>query len=526
MDATHTDALDLAYGAVSHLKGMLDELGPLDVIDGRLFAGGVDLHDATALVEKVKAHLGFGCSIFFGDVRIATTAHVSGGAPGERAVGLRAQAKTTQQVFRCGKRYAGLTHILGNEWLIVYAPLRDRRDKIVGMLAAYRELSNFLHDLTLLDGTPEALILHDADGRVLDANRTACDMLALSKQELLDKSVHEFTTTAKPALLAVWSEVGTEPLRIESFWRRADVFEFPVELLMCRAEVLGSPMLLTICRDFTEPHAARERLRALNAKLVQSEKMAALGTLVAGVAHDMNTPLGVVRSGQQTIASAALKLREALAAKHPDTLETNAVARSIRVVEQTVGAVGEGADRLDGVVRRLRSFVRLDQAPLQDADLGNCIDEVLTLLRHRVPQSVTVTSERTELPRLRCHPAQLNQLLMNIVINAIEAVGDTGTLSVRASADREAVELTVEDDGPGIAAADIPNIFDPGFTTKGVGVGGGLGLAIAYQVAEIHGGSISVESSLGNGASFTTRLPLRGASTDEASENSRGETKA
>ena len=113
-----------------------------------------------------------------------------------------------------------------------------------------------------------------------------------------------------------------------------------------------------------------------------------------------------------------------------------------------------------------------------------------------------------DLPLVRCYPAEVNQLLMNVVVNALDAVGDSGTIAVRATADDECVQVVVEDDGDGIPAADLSNIFNPGFTTKGVSFGAGLGLAIAYQVAELHGGSISVESSPGAGARFTTRLPM------------------
>jgi len=509
MGAAGREALDLAYGAVSRLQTLLDGRGSLEVVDGELHAGGVVLTSGTALVDQVKAELGFGCSIFVGNVRIATTALTPDGSA--RALGMRASEKTTQQVVRCGKRFSGIGRILESEWVIVYAPLRDCSGKIVGMLAAYRHLGDFLHDLTLLDGTTEGLILHDGEGRIADANRAACDMLALSKQELLGKSMHEFTVTSDAALRAAWAEIGAAPLQLETYWRRSDVFEFPVELSVGRAELPGSTLLLTIARDFTEQHAARERLRALNAQLVQSEKMAALGKLVAGVTHDVNTPLGVIRSGHQTIAKAAAKLHTALRDNHPAALETNAVARSIRVIEQTMAAMDGGTARIDEVVRRLRSFARLDQGALQDVDLRTCIDEVLTILAHRVPDSVTVTTESAELPQVRCHPAEVNQLIMHLVVNALEAVGESGTVAVSASADDDLVELVVRDDGHGIAAPDLPNIFNPGFTTKGVGVGGGLGLAIAYQVAELHGGSISVESTQGAGACFTTRLPRTGA---------------
>jgi two-component system NtrC family sensor kinase len=180
--------------------------------------------------------------------------------------------------------------------------------------------------------------------------------------------------------------------------------------------------------------------------------------------------------------------------------------------------VGEGTDRIKQVLERLRSFARLDQGSLQNVNLRTCIEDVLALVRHRVPESVTVTCELGDLPPLRCYPADLNQLLMSLVVNALDAVGDRGTIAVRASAEGDGFLLVVEDDGPGIATPDLPNIFNPGFTTKGVGFGGGLGLAIAHQVAEFHGGHISVESVPGEGARFTTRLPSKGPSASAAGQ--------
>lgn len=506
MDASPTEALDLAYGAVSYLQELIDRQGRVELVAGKLMAGRVDLNRATALLARVKNELGFGCSIFRGNVRITTTVVVPAGT--ESALGLTASEQITQQVYRRGERFAGVTRVLWTDWVIVYAPLRDYQGKIVGMLAAYRELADFLHELGLLDGTPEALILHHPDGRIVDANRTACDMLALPKQDLLQKSVHDFTVTSEQPLQAAWAEIGDEPIRLESFWRRSDVFEFPVEFSVGRVEVRGTSLLLTIARDFTEQHAAREQLRALSAQLTQSEKMAALGKLVAGVTHDVNNPLGAIRSGHQTLTLAVAKLSKVLAEEHPAALETRAVARSMKVIEQMTDTLGVGAERIYDVMQRLRSFARLDQGSLQDADLRTCVEDVLTLVGHRVPRSVRLACELDELPTLRCYPAELNQLIMNLVVNALDAVGDSGAITVRASADTDHVELIVEDDGEGIAAADLPNIFNPGFTTKGVGFGAGLGLAIAYRVALLHGGSISVESSQGAGARFTTRLPL------------------
>jgi signal transduction histidine kinase len=266
----------------------------------------------------------------------------------------------------------------------------------------------------------------------------------------------------------------------------------------------------TIFYEKLELELAHRALRDAQAQLVQSEKMASLGKLVAGVAHEVNTPLGAIRGTNQTMASVLKKLQKELADKHPEALATRRVSGSLRALGDATKTVGEGTDRVDDIMRRLRSFARLDEASLQNASVGECIDDAVAFVRHRAPEGVNIHCEIAELPKLRCYPADLNQLLSNLILNAIDAVEDTGSVRIAARIDGEAVVIEVEDDGAGIAAQDLESIFDPGFTTKGVGVGAGLGLAIAYRIAERHSGTIEVDSTLGKGSTFVVRLPLSG----------------
>ena len=162
------------------------------------------------------------------------------------------------------------------------------------------------------------------------------------------------------------------------------------------------------------------------------------------------------------------------------------------------------------MVTHLRSFARLDEANLQDVDVGDCVKDVVAMLEHRRPEHVVVDLDIAELPALRCFPADLNQLIMNVVMNALDAVGEEGTITIAARKIEENVVIHIEDDGSGIAPEHIDDVFDPGFTTKGVGVGGGYGLSIAYRIAERHGGTIAIDSELGSGTQVTVRLPFAG----------------
>jgi signal transduction histidine kinase/AcrR family transcriptional regulator len=243
-------------------------------------------------------------------------------------------------------------------------------------------------------------------------------------------------------------------------------------------------------------------LREAQVALVQSEKMASMGQLVAGVAHELNTPVGAIGSAQDSLRKAADKLRKLLGDEREARVDAtlNALTASAAVVET-------GSERIDAIVKRLRSFARLDEASLQQTDVHACIDAAIAMLEHQLPQAVKLERQFAELPTMRCDPRKLNQLFANLLVNAIDAVGDTGHVGVTTSVDDSALEIEIADSGAGIAPRDLEKIFDPGFTTKGVGVGAGLGLSIAFRIVEDHGGSIRADSVVGEGTRVTVRLP-------------------
>lgn len=261
-------AIALADAAVSDALRRIEVMGEVEVSGNALTAGGTVLNDATTLVDAIKAEHGFGCTIFQGNVRVATTAFAAG--KNERALGTRANEKVTQQVYRLGQRFEGITRTIGKDWVIVYVPLRRHTGQVVGMLAAYRELEDFFGDLTLLDDTQEAVFLQTLDGRINDANRAACDMLRLSKNELVGRSMAEFNEGAAGRDLAsMWPVLGDEPAESDYKWRAADDFEFVAKQYISRIEYAGGVQGLTIARDCTEEFVAREELRLLNNELTQ-----------------------------------------------------------------------------------------------------------------------------------------------------------------------------------------------------------------------------------------------------------------
>ena len=248
-------------------------------------------------------------------------------------------------------------------------------------------------------------------------------------------------------------------------------------------------------------------LRDTQAQLVQSEKIASLGKLVAGVAHELNTPLAAVNSSRDSMSKGLDRIVNILEAEFPNANDNPKLARALEVVSRASDSVDAGAQRIDSIVTRLRSFARLDQADLQLASLDDCVRDALALMKPAL-ESIDLVVQLGQTPAIRCYPAQLNQALLNVLSNAVESMS-TGTIRVSTADEPNAVLASVKDEGCGIAPEHLDRVFDPGFTTRGVGVGAGLGLSIAYRIVRDHGGDVHIESTLGAGTLVTITLPKR-----------------
>jgi len=242
-------------------------------------------------------------------------------------------------------------------------------------------------------------------------------------------------------------------------------------------------------------------LRETQTLLLQSEKMRTLGQLVAGVAHELNNPIGFVHANLKLLEEYVDKLAAAQAAGH-DT------ARVREAIAKLLTRSREGTDRVKKIVADLRTFSRMDQAELQEADLNAEIDRTLTLMEPRCRNCIEIERDFEALPRVRCHAGQLNQVFMNLLMNACDALGDRGHIRVRTRAGDGRVRLEFEDDGPGIPEAVRDRVFEPFFTTKPVGQGTGLGLSLSHGIVERHGGRIWCESEQGAGTRFVIELPV------------------
>jgi two-component system NtrC family sensor kinase len=268
----------------------------------------------------------------------------------------------------------------------------------------------------------------------------------------------------------------------------------------------------------------KAELERLQAQLVQSEKMASLGQLSAGIAHELNNPAGFIY-GNMDILDGYLQKLETLfdawdsvellpqQAASLDALKIQInYAELRRELNLILSDCREGAERICDVVKNLRLFSRLDEAEFKSVDVNEGIKSTIRLLsRYYGAGEIELDRDYGSLPPVDCYASQLNQVWMNLLVNAAQAVGVNGKVSISTKLDSasDCVVVVIADSGIGIPEEQLSKIFDPFFTTKAVGEGTGLGLSMTYGIVEKHGGTISVASSVNQGTTFTVRIPLR-----------------
>lgn len=246
-----------------------------------------------------------------------------------------------------------------------------------------------------------------------------------------------------------------------------------------------------------------QKLRKTQAHLIHSEKMAGLGQLVAGIAHEINNPVAFVINNLFVVQETLDKL----AAGSPDALPPDALAK----IEKTRTRMSEmriGVERVKDLVSKLRTFSRLDEGEFKTINLHESIESVLLLLRHKLENGIQVERRYCETDQLSCFAGELNQVLMNILANAIDSIEGPGKIVVSTAQQDGFFVISIRDTGKGIPENIRGRIFEPFFTTKPVGHGTGLGLAISYGIVKAHNGSIECSSVEGEGTEFVVKIPI------------------
>ncbi|MEE9264115.1 MAG: tetratricopeptide repeat protein [Vicinamibacteria bacterium] len=258
---------------------------------------------------------------------------------------------------------------------------------------------------------------------------------------------------------------------------------------------------------------ALQKLKAAQAQLIQSEKMAAVGRLVAGVAHEVNTPLGAIQSNANVSQRVVVKIARALDSSHSiDELKSNRdLQRSLDTLKANNETTETAGRRISELVNRLKNFARLDEAEFKLVDVHEGLESTLSLIAPQLKDRIRVVKEFGVLPNIECYPNELNQVFMTLLLNASEAIEGEGTITVQTSTHNGEVSVTTADTGKGIPPDELAKIFDIGISQKGSHLRMHAGLANSYAIVQRHHGDIEVESELGKGTTFRIRLPVRQA---------------
>ncbi len=284
--------------------------------------------------------------------------------------------------------------------------------------------------------------------------------------------------------------------------------------------------LISLQRANQELRALNDNLRSAQDQVLQSERLASIGQLAAGVAHEINNPIGYVFSNFSTLETYLERLFEMLEAYEQAESELGGSATAVKLatlrarveldflkqdIPMLMGESKEGLSRVRKIVQDLKDFSRVDtHQEWVRASLHQGVDSTLNIVANEIKYRADVRREYGTLPDIECLPSELNQVFLNLLVNAAHAIGpERGLIVVRSGDAGDEVWVEVEDNGSGIAPEHLPRVFDPFFTTKPVGRGTGLGLSLAYGIVKKHHGRIDLRSEPGRGSCFRVTLPVR-----------------
>ncbi|RDE49036.1 MAG: PAS domain S-box protein [Candidatus Accumulibacter meliphilus] len=425
--------------------------------------------------------------------------------------------------------------------------LEELRLRNVQLGSIQGELSRQEEQLrSLLENLRDGVITIDTEGLIRSVNPAICTLFQQTEEALHEQNLTMLVPPeqrqAHRTGLARHVATGEAHLigrTVEVEGLRADGSRFPIDLSINSYSVRGERFYSGIVRDISARKAAEaqlhttiERLTELNRKLeeaqnqlLQSEKMASIGQLAAGVAHEINNPVGFVNSNLGSLRKEvkdllgvidAYALADPILADHPAVLGAITAARDAADLDYLRSDIGalideslEGLQRVRRIVQDLKDFSRVDSAEWQFANLEAGLDSTLNIVWNEIKYKAEVHKEYAGVPEVECIAAQVNQVLLNLLVNAAHAIEGRGTITLRTGFDANEAWVEVEDSGKGIAPEDLKRIFEPFFTTKPVGEGTGLGLSLAFSIAQRHRGRIEASSALGVGSKFRLRLPAK-----------------
>jgi PAS domain S-box-containing protein len=390
---------------------------------------------------------------------------------------------------------------------------------------------------TLLNAIPHPVFYKDLNGILLGCNDAFGQFLGREKKDIVGHTTQAFASTDNAPTI---TETDNKLLRQESNLtyeaNMRDGRQNPHNVLVTKAlykDAEGRPVgIVGVLLDITEHKQSESALRGMERELMQSQKMASIGQLAAGVAHEINNPTGFVSSNLKTLGDYQQGLKELIveyqvlkaALKESGMAQGEALACLIEKIEaleaemdlayiledvqSLIAESREGTERIKRIVEDLKHFAHPGQDKVQETDINAGLSSTLNIVNNELKYKATVIREFGELPIISANPQQLNQVFANILVNAAQAIENQGEIRVRTRHADGWVEILISDTGCGIPSENLAKIFEPFFTTKEVGKGTGLGMNIAYNIVKKHKGDILVDSKAGEGTTFTIRLPV------------------
>jgi len=406
----------------------------------------------------------------------------------------------------------------------------------------------------ILDGINESIaIINIKDFSIVSANKVFIRKTGLTEDEVIGSPCYvvthdlnapcagpEHTCPIKVAL-ATGSHAETEHVHYDSLGKKSYV---EITVSPIKDKTGNVVQVIHVSRDITrkkelEISLQKERLllgktnrqlkqaynelKQTQSQVVQKEKMASIGQLAAGIAHEINNPMGFISSNLASLDKYLEKLTQFIAfqdtviaglpnekalSELQDKRKKLKIDYLIKDIPDLIAESRDGAERVSIIVQNLKNFSRVDNNEIELTSINDCLDTTLNIIHNELKYKAEISKEYGDLPQVKGSAQQLNQVFMNILVNAAQAIQKKGAISIRTWREENNVLVSIADTGCGIPQQDLSRIFDPFFTTKEVGNGTGLGMSITYDIIKKHNGTITVESEVGKGTTFTVSLPV------------------
>lgn len=424
--------------------------------------------------------------------------------------------------------------------LLIAAILFDRVRRVGVALAQSEQRFH-----TIFDNVRDVIFVLDVRRyTILEANPRVLSLYGYKQADVAGLTMADISEGQAPYNHNMWVEYVAAALSGKPqlfIWRarRQNGEAFWAEISLLRAVISEHDRLLVVAHDITQRKSQEQELiqaledqRNLNRKLeetqsqlIQSEKMASIGQLAAGVAHEINNPIGFVNSNMTTLSNyvaSFLKMLEAYK-QEESYLPTDRHEMLVKLrekldidylssdVDSLLDESRDGLQRVRRIVADLKDFSHVDESEFQNANLEKGLDSTLNVVWNELKYKAEIIKEYAGIPEIECLPLQLNQVFMNLFVNAAQAIAEQGYITVRTAFNETDIWIEIEDTGAGISPEHLSRIFEPFFTTKPVGKGTGLGLSLAYGIIKKHGGKIEVSSEKGVGSKFCVTLPRKNA---------------